>query len=152
MSTIPTQKALLEAALTTLVIPASVGLRTWQEEDFPTLQRLAAEEGWSTYQRRPEESLLAWKRSWPALILTGEDGQVIGFVRGITDGEITMYIAELLVAYAQRGKGLGRLLLDTCHALYPHARLDLVSSEEANGFYKAHGFRLIGEGLRKSYR
>ncbi len=69
----------------------------------------------------------------------------------MTDGEVTMYIADLLVEREHRGKGLGRLLLDACHELYPRTRLDLISTAGANGFYRADGFRFVGEGLRKSY-
>jgi GNAT superfamily N-acetyltransferase len=127
-----------------------VELRCWSEEDFPAIQGLSALEGWTTSQRRPEESLDAWRKSWPALVVT-EGENVIGFVRGMTDGEVTMYIADLLVEREHRGKGLGRLLLDACHELYPRTRLDLISTAGANSFYKADGFRFVGEGLRKSY-
>lgn len=141
----------LTAVLKTLIMPPSITLRCWTEADFPAIQRLSAPEGWTTPQRRPDEALSAWHHSWPALVVT-EDENVIGFVRGLTDGAVTTFIAELLVAPEQRGKGLGRLLLDACHLLYPHTRLDLISQEEAVPFYKALGFRYVGEGLRKSYR
>lgn len=125
-------------------------LRCWSEGDFSAIQRLSALEGWTTPQRRPEESLDAWQKSWPALVVT-EGERVIGFVRGMTDGEVTMYIAELLVEREHRGRGLGRLMLDACHELCPHTRLDLISTAGANDFYRADGFRFVGEGLRKSY-
>ena len=141
----------LEVALMAMKLPEDVQLRCWMEEDFPFIQRLSRLEGWTTPLRRPEEALVAWRNSWPALVVAQREN-VIGFVRGMTDGEVTTYIADLLVEREYRGKGLGRLLLDACHELYPHTRLDLISTEGANAFYKAHGFRLVGEGLRKSYR
>lgn len=141
----------LEEILRPLHVPANIQLRSWAEADFPAIQRLSTRQGWPTPQNRPEESLRSWQHSWPALVLA-EGECLIGFVRAMTDGEVTMYIAELLVDPDYRGKGLGRLLLDACHALYPHARLDLISTEGANGFYRAHGFRNVGDGLRKSYR
>src|SRR6266700_1888645 len=117
----------------------------------PGIQLLSALEGWPTPNSRPEESLIAWQHSWPTLVvLEGEN--VIGFVRGLTDGEITTYIAELLVDPRYRGKGLGRLLLEACHALHPHTRHDLISTEEALSFYKKKGFRDVGAGVRQSYR
>ena len=141
----------LAAVLITMKLPEGVQLRCWMEEDFPVIQRLSALEGWTTPQKRPEEMLVAWRNSWPALVVAlGED--VIGFVRAMTDGEVTTYIADLLIEREHRGKGLGHLMVDACHKLYPHTRLDLISTEGANAFYKAHGFHLVGEGLRKSYR
>ncbi len=143
----------LATALTRMKVSAGVQgvqLRCWSEGDFPAIQRLSALEGWTTPQHRAEESLVAWQNSWPTLVVI-EGENVIGFVRGMTDGEVTMYIAELLVEREYRGRGLGRLLLDACHELYPRTRLDLISTEGANDFYRADGFRFVGEGLRKSY-
>jgi GNAT superfamily N-acetyltransferase len=140
----------LEVVLTKVSVPSGIQLRCWTEADFPDVERLSTLQGWPTPHNRPEEALVAWQHSWPTLVVT-EGERVIGFVRGITDGEITMYIAELLIDANYRGKGLGRLLQDACHALYPHARLDLISMDESNPFYKEIGFRFVGEGLRKSY-
>ncbi len=145
------QREQLEAVLEAIPRSPGIQLRCWSEADFPAIQRLSALEGWPTPNSRPEESLIAWQNSWPTLVvLEGEN--VIGFVRGLTDGEITTYIAELLVDPRYRGKGLGRLLLEACHALHPHTRLDLISTEEALPFYKRNGFRGVGAGVRKSYR
>lgn len=146
-----TRQNQLEAALKTMTIPPGIQLRCWAEADFPAVHHLSALQGWPTAHNRAEEALIAWQHSWPALVITEEES-IIGFVRGLTDGKITTYIAELLIDPRHRGKGLGRLLLDVCHALHPHTRLDLISTEEADPFYKAHGFRYVGEGLRKSYR
>ena len=146
-----TRQNQLAAALQAMKIPPRIQLRCWTETDFPAIQRLSTLQGWPTSRNRPEEALFAWQHSWPTLVITEEEN-VIGFVRGLTDGEITTYIAELLIDPKHRGKGLGRLLLDACHALYPHTRLDLISTEEAIPFYKSHGFRYVGEGLRRSYR
>jgi GNAT superfamily N-acetyltransferase len=76
---------------------------------------------------------------------------MIGFVRALTDGEVTMYIAELFVSPDWRGQRIGRALLDTCHLLYPHTRLDLLSTEAADQFYESNGFRRF-QGFRKSYQ
>lgn len=153
MSDVNVRQKQLETALEMLTLPPGITLRRWTEADFPAIQRLSTAEGWTTPQQRPDEALSAWQHSWPAHVLTeDEHDQVIGFVRGLSDGEVTTFIAELLVASEHRGKGLGRLLLDACHLLYPHTRLDLIADEEAVPFYKAIGFRTVGEGLRKSYR
>jgi GNAT superfamily N-acetyltransferase len=141
----------LEIAQKALSIPEGFQLRAWQETDFPAIQRLTAQQGWTTPINRPEAALLAWQHSWPALVVT-EGEQVIGFVRALTDGEVTTFIADLLVDPRYRRRGLGRLLVEACHALYPHTRLDLISEEDAVTFYKKEGFRDIGAGMRKSFR
>ena len=145
------QRQQLEVALTKLKLPPDIHIRCWSEADFPAIEHLSILQGWPTVHDRPEEARIAWQHSWPALVATKGE-HVIGFVRGLTDGEITTYIAELLIDPSYRGKGLGRLLLEACHALFPHTRLDLISTEESVDFYKDNGFRYTGEGLRRNYR
>ncbi|HCI80191.1 MAG TPA: hypothetical protein DHW02_10930 [Ktedonobacter sp.] len=69
----------------------------------------------------------------------------------MTDGWITLYVMELLVDARYRGRGIGQMLLDICHYLYPHTRIELLSMETSQSYYRTHGFRFIGEGFRKSY-
>ncbi|MGI8854997.1 MAG: GNAT family N-acetyltransferase [Thermomicrobiales bacterium] len=138
------------AALAGIRLPPGVAIRPWAETDFPAIQDLSDAEGWPTPRTRPDAALDAWRRSWPALVATTETG-VIAFVRALTDGEVTLFIPELLVAPAWQGKGLGRCLLDVCHGLYPHVRIELFATESSASFYTAHGFRPFC-GYRKSYR
>jgi GNAT superfamily N-acetyltransferase len=141
----------LESILPQLTLMPGISLRSWTETDFPAIQRLSSLEGWPTPASRPDEALTAWKHSWPALVAV-DGGAVIGFVRAITDGEITLFVAELLVEAPYRGKGIGRLLLDSCHYLFPHTRIEVLSTETSASFYARQGFRSIGAGFRKSYR
>jgi ribosomal protein S18 acetylase RimI-like enzyme len=140
----------LAAALAKVTLPTGISLRGWTEDDFSAIQQLSSAEGWPTTQDRPEEALSAWQHSWPALVISSEEN-VVGFLRALTDRQVTTYVADLVIASQYRGRGLGRALLEACHALYPNTRLDLISTEHANPFYKAQGFRYVGEGLRKSY-
>jgi GNAT superfamily N-acetyltransferase len=77
--------------------------------------------------------------------------EIIGFLRALTDEQVTTYLAEILITPRWRGQGLGQALIETCHRLYPSTRLDLLSTESADGIYEATGFRRF-EGFRKSYR
>ncbi len=138
------------AILTQLQLPVGVTIRAWAEEDFAAIQELSTALGWPSPQSRPEESLAAWKNSWPTLVAADAE-RVVGFVRAFTDGNITTYVPELLVAADMQRRGIGRALLDACHLLYPRTRIDLLSEETSQTFYIAHSFRMIGPGLRKSY-
>ena len=137
-------------ALAQIKLPSGISIRLWSEADFPAIQRLSQALGWSSPTLRPADSLLAWQQSRPALVAT-EGERVVAFVRGLTDGAISMYIAEIGVEARLRSRGIGRALLDACHVLYPTARLDLLATEEARAFYQACGFRVLHEGMRKSY-
>ena len=93
--------------------------------------------------------MTAWRQSCPALVAT--DGKaVIGFLRALTDGAVTMYLAELLVEAQWRGRDIGSILIDVCHRMYPSTRIDLLSTASAESFYEHLGFRRF-RGFRKSY-
>lgn len=139
------------AALKQTTLPAGIEIRAWNEDDFPAIQQLSSAEGWPSPTMRPTDSLQAWQHSWPTLVAIEGSG-IVGFVRGLTDGAISMFIAEMAVDTRHRGRGIGRALLEVCHLLYPTTRLDLLSVDEARDFYKACGFRVIHDGMRKSYR
>lgn len=140
----------LTTALEQVILPPGIKILLWSENDFPSIQRLSLSEDWTSPIHHIADSQRAWQHSWPTLVAV-EDDEVIGFVRGLTDGAITMYIAELVVDVRLRGRGIGRVLLDVCHSLYPTTRLDLLANEDARAFYKACGFRVIHDGMRKSY-
>ena len=140
----------LIAVLAQVTLPSGIEIRAWTDVDFPIIQRLSSAEGWTSPTQRPADSLFAWQHSWPALVAV-EGEMVVGFVRGLTDGAITMYIADMAVDVRLRGHGIGRALLDACHYLYPTTRLDLLTADDARAFYKACGFRVLHDGMRKSY-
>lgn len=138
----------IASILKDISLPTGITVRPWTEADFPAIQALSSAEGWTTPESRPAEALKAWQNSWPALVMTADAG-IIGFLRALSDGEVTTYIAEVLVAPAWRGQGLGTLLLEICHQLVPNTRFDLLSVEKSVSFYKTHGFRDFW-GFRKS--
>lgn len=139
----------LEAALSGLQGPTGVSVREWEEGHFPGIQALSAAEGWRTARTRPEAARGAWRRSRPALVAVDREGTVVGFIRCLTDDNVTTYVAEILVAEPLRGQGLGRILLEAAHRLVPDTRFDLLSTGEAGGFYEYEGFRQY-PGYRKT--
>jgi GNAT superfamily N-acetyltransferase len=133
-----------------ITLPGGVSIRAWADADFAAIRQLSTTEGWPTPEARPEEALIAWRASWPTLVLVNGQ-EVIGFLRALTDEQVTTYIAEVLITPRWRGQGLGRVLVETCHRLCASTRLDLLSTESSDGFYEAAGFRRF-QGFRKSYR
>ena len=91
------------------------------------------------------------------MILTArEDGELVGFLRALSDFCYRTFIADLAVRSERQGEGIGRALLQKARETAPEARLFLFSAENAEGFYQKLGFQLhercyqlkVGEPLR----
>ncbi|MCP8970833.1 GNAT family N-acetyltransferase [Ectobacillus ponti] len=123
-------------------------IRSYKESDFMEIRQLTAAEGWHNLAARSEEWQAAWRSSQIALVALAE-GELAGYVRGLTDGVVTLYICELLVRPACRGLGAGKALLQRAHALYPETRMEMLASSTSHTYYEARGFRPF-YGFRKT--
>lgn len=130
----------LQQVLQTVKPPEGVEIRPWQESDFTAIQALSRLEGWPTPVDRPNEALLGWCNSFPALVAVAR-GTIIGFARSVSDGFITTYVAEILVAEEWRGRGIASILLYVTQLLCPGTRLDLLATNQSRLFYERAGFR-----------
>jgi GNAT superfamily N-acetyltransferase len=115
---------------------AAVTLRPYRDTDFPAICRLSVAEGWYTPVNREEAAREAWAASFVAFVAEA-GGSLAGFVRCLSDGQLTLYVCELLVDPAWRGRGL----LREAHALYPATRMDVLASPAADAPYCRSGFR-----------
>lgn len=120
--------------------PDNVTIRPWAVTDMAAIGQLSAAEGWTTVQQRPDAALAAWRRSDLTLVAEA-GGDAVGFLRALTDGAVTTYVAELLVAPPYRGRGIARAMLDACQRAHPGTRLDLLATTDSRDVYPRVGFR-----------
>ena len=128
---------------------AEMTVRRWEVADFPAVQALFVAEGWPTPRDRPDVAQAAWRCSTPVLVAEAA-GAIVGFLRGLGDGGLTVYVAELLVRPDWRGRGVATTLLVEAQRLNPGARLDLLATEASAPFYERLGFRPF-RGYRLSW-
>ena len=76
------------------------------------------------------------------LITARSEGQLVGFLRGLSDFCYRSFIADLAVAHSYQRKGIGRQLIQVARNQAPDARLILFSAEDALPFYEKLGFHL----------
>lgn len=124
-------------------------IRVFEDSDFQAIQRLNEAEGWTNLALKPDVVKTAWQQSAISFVAE-QHGQVVGCVRGLTDGLISLYICELLINESCRGQGIGKALLAHVHALYPETRMELLASSTSHSYYEAHGYRPF-YGFRKTF-
>jgi ribosomal protein S18 acetylase RimI-like enzyme len=133
----------------TLKNKMSVKIRPYIEEDFKDIHRFNIDEGWTNLVEKNEDTKRAWNNSNVAFIVESDD-QVVGYIRGLTDGFISLYVCEVIIHKEYRGFNLGNELLKYVHSIYPKTRMELLASRTSKTFYEAQEFRAF-YGFRKTY-
>lgn len=85
----------------------AIQIRPYKEDDFQSIHELNKLEHWTNLVENKEDTKSAWNHSNAAYVATLND-QLIGYIRGITDRSITLFICELLIDPNYRGIGLGK--------------------------------------------
>lgn len=122
-----------------------ITIREINENDYDNIISACVKNNWNTFNRRRRDFIRASKNS--TVIVAYDGDNFAGFARFMSDGYITTFICELLVAEAYRKKGVGRMIVDHISERFPKTRIDLIS--EADGFYKKIGLYRLGRGFRK---
>jgi len=126
-----------------------IQIRSYKEADFSSIHTLNEQEAWSNLVKKKDDAKAAWNHSNIAYVATVDD-KIIGYIRGITDQSITLFICELLIDQAYRGLGVGQELLYYVHSLYPTTRVEMLASSTSQTYYENKGFRPF-YGFRKTF-
>jgi len=75
-------------------------------------------------------------------LVAWEAGEAVGFLRARDDDGFGVYVYDLLVRKACRGRSIGRSLLDRLADDFPGAPIYIMS--DADGYYEKQGFARVG--------
>ena len=111
---------------------------------------MAASEPWVTLRRGYDVLLPAALDPEYVVLVARRGGAACGFIRIHPRGVAgSPYVASVAVAESERGRGVGKALLDATEERYPKARYVFlcVSSfnTRARALYERHGYELVGE-------
>ena len=119
--------------------------------DIPTLDEalvLYQAVGWTAYTRDPHRLQRSLAGSHLVVTVRDDDGDLLGLVRTVSDGESICYVQDILVHPSAQRRGVGRMLLREIQERYRHCMFVALSTDAADTtdallshpFYRSLGF------------
>jgi len=117
-----------------------MNIRPIHSEEFESARALLSACGWTRKIEDPAVFAASVRASQIALVAEVE-GQIVGFLRAVTDGIFNGYISMVAVAPERQGTGIGKALVNAALGTNPNITWVLRADRPGvQGFYASLGF------------
>lgn len=130
---------------------SSLFIEPYEQRFFNDIQKLNKEEGWTNLVQNNVKTEKAWENSNIAFIVVNQCKELVGYIRGHTDTAVSLFVCEMLIDQKYRGLGVGKILLQYIHTIYPDTRVEMLATSTSRSFYERLGYRAF-YGFRKTFR
>ena len=100
--------------------------------------------GWNTaYQAGEEELFSAISKSWYAVSAYTDGGELVGFGRIVSDGNLYAFVCDMIVRPEFQLRGIGSMIMEALLARCREGSIRVVwlfCAAGKAGFYEKHGF------------
>jgi predicted N-acetyltransferase YhbS len=115
-------------------------IRNIDETEIEAARQLLLAAGWDRAVSNEDEFRALLSRSQLTLVAV-EDGEVVGFLRALSDGVANAYLSMLVVDERHRRKGIARALVATAMGDDMQMTWVLRAVNEVTPFYEKLGFK-----------
>ncbi len=105
--------------------------------------RLHEVEGWPSLPEDPARALRSLTAPGVRAVVALDGDVLKGFASALTDGEVSSYLTNLVVDRDARRRGVGRELVAQVFPSCGTSRMDLLSEDAAQDFYRARPHRVM---------
>ena len=130
---------------------SSLFIEPYEQRFFNDIQKLNKEEGWTNLVQNNVKTEKAWENSNIPFIVINQCKELVGYIRGHTDTSVSLFVCEILIDQKYRGLGVGKILLQYIHTIYPDTRVEMLATSTSRSFYESLGYRAF-YGFRKTFR
>jgi ribosomal protein S18 acetylase RimI-like enzyme len=116
--------------------------------DSNNVLQLYKDAGWTAYTENIEQLMQAISGSLRVIGAWDKD-QLVGLIRVVGDGQIILYIQDILVLQEYKRLGIGTNLMKIVMDEFKDVRQKVLlteDSKETRGFYESLGFRSCDDG------
>lgn len=119
-----------------------------QPEDYEAVRKFLAEAGWQARVRDPER-FRKMMEGTARTVIAWDDSRVVGFARALCDGVSNGYISMVAVAASERGRGIGRKLIQSLTGDDTGITWVLRAGHGSIGFWEKMGFKTSEVAMEK---